>query len=161
MGKSVNKTLQTAALAEGGMELGHVSGPLTSFRTNGDPLAGLTVSLKLKQSGSGDPSPNNIRPISGQTGVVIRRSGKNLAVPRQTYAPGTTATSFGVVRTVKPDGTVHISGAYNGQSSVVYTIFSPMYGEYALPPGTYILTGCPAGGGSATYNIRVSVIQFR
>ena len=38
----------------------------------------LSVALEPIQSGSGDPSPNNIRPISGRSSVTANRSGKNL-----------------------------------------------------------------------------------
>lgn len=38
----------------------------------------LEVDLEPIQSGSGTPSPTNIRPISGYTDVVVSRSGKNL-----------------------------------------------------------------------------------
>ena len=38
----------------------------------------LEVDLEPIQSGSGDPSPSNVRPISGHTDVVVSRTGKNL-----------------------------------------------------------------------------------
>ena len=38
----------------------------------------LSVALDPIQSGSGDPSPNNIRPISGHSSVTAVRDGKNL-----------------------------------------------------------------------------------
>ena len=41
--------------------------------------AGLTLNLEPHQSGSGDPSPENIRPITGWTGAKVTRTGKNLA----------------------------------------------------------------------------------
>lgn len=39
---------------------------------------GLVVTLEPIQSGSGDPSPENIRPISGYDSTSVMRSGKNL-----------------------------------------------------------------------------------
>ena len=36
------------------------------------------VTFAPKQSGTGDPSPSNIRPISGWDGLVLTRTGKNL-----------------------------------------------------------------------------------
>lgn len=36
------------------------------------------VSLEPKQAGSGDPSPENVRPISGYDGVTVTSCGKNL-----------------------------------------------------------------------------------
>lgn len=38
----------------------------------------LTADITPMQSGSGDPSPSNVRPISGHTDVVVSRAGKNL-----------------------------------------------------------------------------------
>lgn len=42
------------------------------------PLRKLLLSFAPKQSGSGDPSPTNVRPISGWDGVSVTRYGKNL-----------------------------------------------------------------------------------
>lgn len=39
------------------------------------PVADLTVDINLVQSGSGTPSPSNIRPITGRTGAYILRYG--------------------------------------------------------------------------------------
>lgn|GEM_PF-3253262 len=36
------------------------------------------TTLEPVQEGSGDPSPENVRPISGHTGVELKRAGKNL-----------------------------------------------------------------------------------
>lgn len=42
------------------------------------PIEKLVVQIEPVQSGSGDPSPDNIRPISGWTGLEGKRTGKNL-----------------------------------------------------------------------------------
>ena len=42
------------------------------------PLKSLSITLTPTQSGTGDPSPTNIRPISGVDSVVVSRTGKNL-----------------------------------------------------------------------------------
>lgn len=44
-------------------------------------LKELVVTLSPTQSGSGDPSPTNIRPISGTTSVTVTRTGENGANP--------------------------------------------------------------------------------
>ena len=55
------------------------SGTLTSFRTPAvQPINSLKVYIKPTQSGSGDPSPTNIRPLSGLTGLSAKICGKNL-----------------------------------------------------------------------------------
>lgn len=44
----------------------------------GIPVKSLIVAIEPVQSGSGDPAPDNIRPISGWIGVQIQHTGKNL-----------------------------------------------------------------------------------
>lgn len=45
------------------------------------PVKALTVNITPVQSGSGDPSPENVREISGWTGANISRAGTNLMNP--------------------------------------------------------------------------------
>lgn len=55
------------------------SGELVTIESDGSlAVKSLEVSLSPIQSGSGTPSPTNIRPISGRTEVVTQRTGKNL-----------------------------------------------------------------------------------
>ena len=51
--------------------------PVTCAPVEGYPL-GVTVSLEPVQAGAGEPSPENIRPISGRNAVSVTRCGKNL-----------------------------------------------------------------------------------
>lgn len=57
-----------------------VSGDIVSVENPNGILAvkSLEVDLEPIQSGSGTPSPDNVRPISGHTDVVVSRTGKNL-----------------------------------------------------------------------------------
>lgn len=61
------------------MQYNLVMGPVASWN---DPEGGLPVNIVTEfepiQSGTGDPSPENIRPISGRQSVSAWRSGKNL-----------------------------------------------------------------------------------
>lgn len=50
---------------------------IASFTAVSSTLRELVVDITLVQSGSGDPSPNNIRQISGWVGANITRTGKN------------------------------------------------------------------------------------
>lgn len=43
-----------------------------------NPMPSLEISIEPVQSGSGDPSPSNIRPISGWTEAKVTRCGKNI-----------------------------------------------------------------------------------
>lgn len=56
------------------------SGDIASFTDGADnmPVKQLTVNVEPIQSGSGDPSPDNVRPISGRTSAAVTRTGKNL-----------------------------------------------------------------------------------
>lgn len=56
------------------------SGSLVTIPDGADsmPLKSLTVDVEAVQSGSGDPSPQNMRAISGWTGCKVTRTGKNL-----------------------------------------------------------------------------------
>jgi hypothetical protein len=60
-----------------------VTGSIASFPDGADgiPVKNLTVAIEPVQSGSGNPSPDNVRPISGWTGANVTRCGKNLFDP--------------------------------------------------------------------------------
>ena len=57
-----------------------VTGAIVNFPDGADdiPVADLVVNIEPKQSGSGDPSPSNIRPITGWDSVTVNRTGTNL-----------------------------------------------------------------------------------
>lgn len=56
------------------------SGSIASFDDGADnmPLKGLTVNIEPVQTGEGDPSPENVRPITGWTGCNVEHAAKNL-----------------------------------------------------------------------------------
>lgn len=56
------------------------SGSIASFSDGGDgvPMKKCIVSITPKQSGTGTPAPDNVRPISGWESVSVNVSGKNL-----------------------------------------------------------------------------------
>lgn len=58
----------------------NASGAVASFPDGADgiPVDSLIAHIEPVQSGSGDPSPENIRPISGWTGANVSRTGVNL-----------------------------------------------------------------------------------
>lgn len=61
-------------------------GVTKAFETTGNPviipkyvsLEKLAIDFSPKQAGTGDPSPDNVRPISGRDEVTVTRCGKNL-----------------------------------------------------------------------------------
>lgn len=56
------------------------SGEIASFDdgANEYPMDSVVANIEPVQSGSGDPSPDNVRPISGWDSVNVTRTGKNL-----------------------------------------------------------------------------------
>ena len=63
------------------------SGGVAHFEDGADnvPLKSLKVNIEPVQSGSGDPSPSNVRAISGWDSVKVTRSGKNLWNPSDVF----------------------------------------------------------------------------
>ena len=58
---------------------GSASGDIATFIDGSDnPLKELKISIVAQQSGSGDPSPTNVRPITGWTGAIVQRVEENL-----------------------------------------------------------------------------------
>ena len=56
-----------------------ISGAIATFRTPGkQDIRSLKVHFSPVQEGTGDPSPTNVRPVSGWTGVKAYRAGANL-----------------------------------------------------------------------------------
>lgn len=84
-----------------------VSGnPVTCHPVEDYPLSAV-VTLKPKQAGSGDPSPENVRPISGWDSVQVTRCGKNLL----DYAQLTTGfTAYGLTSEKIGDDVIRVSG---------------------------------------------------
>lgn len=109
------------------------------------PVAGYPLGVKAKwepaQEGSGDPSPENIRPIKGRDGVMVERCGENILNPKA-Y---TVAAKNGITFTINDDKSVHIIGTATGRS--VFRLFSMKY-KMSLPDGNYTLstiTNIPSG----------------
>lgn len=102
----------------------------------GYPL-GVTVSWTPAQEGSGDPSPENVRPIKGRTEVKVERCGANLL----NIKPFDTSTKNGVTFEYVPEGGIHIQGTASASAD------SPTFPVWHLPPGKYY--GLDMGAGIA------------
>ena len=121
---------------------------------------GLVAQIVPIQSGSGDPSPENIRPISGRTEVNLGRTGKNLllmTVDGIKNAMGTSGwsgnskTINGVTFTILTDSNDNVTGIkVNGTASET-TIASVC--SNAAFNGTLVLNGCPSGGGNEAFRL--------
>ena len=91
------------------------SGAVASFDDGADdvPVSSLKVALEPIQTGSGDPSPTNVRPI-------IAANGKNLFTVTQT-----TQTLDGVTVTINADGTINLAGTSTAVIALVLGYFTP------------------------------------
>lgn len=112
------------------------TGEIVTFETVAEsPITSASVSLSPIQSGSGDPSPTNIRPISGHTGADLIRTGVNLL--------GVTVTDrvvSGIEITQLADGGIKVNGtaAGNVRVNIPATTYAPSK-LYAGQP--YTLSG--------------------
>ena len=110
-----------------------LTGNPISFSTNvAKPLAKALVAFSPVQSGSGDPSPENICPITGWDGCNANRTGKNLLQNR-----GTTTTVNDVEFTVNEDGSIKIHGtaSANARFNISHNVDSILAGTYTLSGG--------------------------
>lgn len=145
------------------------------------PVKSLITHIEPVQSGSGTPSPENVRPISGWAGAVLNRTGKNLVnvadksgtVSYYADVPLNYKVKLGQVLTLSVDVETSIEPfnvslgigtasaykkdisskgtQYNGRVSVTVTITA----EH-LASGEYLFFRCPRYGTSdpATYTVK-------
>ena len=106
----------------------NVSGnPVTCNPVEDYPLSAV-VTLEPKQAGTGDPSPENVRPISGYDSVKVNVRGKNLLSDENFQS----SVQNGITFTKMGNGMVHIEGTSTGASDSVVVSDVPQ-----LPPGNY------------------------
>lgn len=76
-GEKINEVKAETALIQN--PVGNKSGELVSFSDGADmPAISVIAHIEPIQDGEGDPSPTNVRPISGWESVSVNVSGKNL-----------------------------------------------------------------------------------
>lgn len=104
----------------------------------GYPL-GVTASWTPAQEGSGDPSPENIRPIKGRTEVKVERYGENLFDIHRYFPVGYKKTTNGVTAEVLTDGRIHVYGKHteSGYTNVIHAVAKDFDKKRVLPQGTY------------------------
>lgn len=110
------------------------SGAVASFDDGADdvPVSSLKVALEPIQTGTGDPSPSNIRPISGHSSVTVERTGKNLLNYNDL-----TQSAIGAGIAVNADGTIYDSSPTADSRSWNYASCN---WQMTLPAGTYTFT---------------------
>ena len=105
------------------------SGPVASFHcpTNAE-IRSLKVHFSPKQEGSGDPSPENIRPIVGWDGVEVYRN------------DSTTDYEFGVLGKNKFNGTI-VNRNIDSKGKILATDLNRLSSLYVpVSSGTYTLS---------------------
>ena len=114
--------------------------PVQYYPVAGYPL-GVTASWEPVQEGSGEPSPDNIRPISGRETVSVERCGENLIDSARVVE---VSAPYGL--TVQyVSGKITISGIYSNPSATASFTFMSL--SYRLPPTTeFMLLGLKTSG---------------
>ena len=121
-----------------------VSGNIVHIQDKGAPTAlSVIANITPKQSGTGTPSPSNVRPISGWESVDVNVAGKNLLTTMET-----SGTASGVTYTAQSDGSIKAVGTSTG----TYPKYIWTDGK-RLPAGNYILS---AGGEVSSNGVRLS-----
>ena len=100
--------------------------PVVCYPVSGYPL-GCKVSWEPMQEGSGDPSPDNVRPIKGRDSVTVERCGENLL----NIKPFDKTTTKGITYEYVPDGGIRMYDTALNNSD------SPTFSVWYLPPGKY------------------------
>ena len=116
--------------------LDETGNPVVCYPVADYPL-GVTASWKPTQEGSGDPSPDNVRPIKGRNSVTVERCGENLL----NINPFNKFTKNGITYEYVPNGGIHISG------TATTSVDSQTFPVWHLPPGKYY--GLDTGEGVA------------
>lgn len=123
--------------------LDETGNPVVCYPVAGYPL-GVVAKWEPTQAGSGEPSPDNIRPISGREAVKMERCGENLILYPYQYS---LQERNGLVIVPQQDGSVIINGT--ATADTWYVLDAGL--QNRLPLNTVMsLSGCPAGGSTRT-----------
>lgn len=122
------------------------SGPIVTFESAFEkPFSSLLVNITPAQSGSGDPSPTNIRPISGWSGANIYVSPTTDVADATTYSiswSDSAGTVYGGTLDVL-SGKLTVDRASINLANVTWSLRSARYFRGTVPN---ILNGYGAGG---------------
>ena len=129
-------------------------GSVASFSDGADAtVKSLVVGIEPVQEGSGDPSPDNVRPITGRTTANITMCGKNVL---KITAKARTLNS--VTYNVNADGTITANGTAtggNGRCDII-NVDNPSKALLDAFSGKK-LAGCPEDGAYNTYLIHLII----
>ena len=120
------------------------------------PVKDLKIKIEAVQSGSGTPSPDNVRPITGHSEVKVTRAGKNLfdfnLADLKTYNTlgtwsGNAYTYNGITFTVNDDKTITANGTASGLAALYFDTNA----FRAKAWGGKVLNGCLGGSTNSYY----------
>ena len=123
-----------------GVEDTATGNPVTFQTDLAKPLKSLVSNFLPIQSGTGDPSPTNVRPITGWTGLDVKHFGENVIEINR----NTETTVNGLTFTpVKDSNNKTVAIKITGTSNANNTFFNLNYvaGQVAFPVGTYKVSG--------------------
>lgn len=116
--------------------------PVQCYPVENYPL-GVVASWEPTQDGTGDPSPDNIRPIKGRGSVTVTRCGENLLDVARIFPDKETYDA--VTFTNNKDGTITVDGI------TTRTSYFNSLNTFFLPAGTYTIC--------AMSNTRMTVLR--
>ena len=120
---------------------------IASFTASDAPLKSLTASIVPVQAGSGDPSPTNVRPISGWTECEVIDDavyGGFIDWNQLAKSENPTITVGGVTFTKNNDNSYTINSNDLPAGSSAYRDIQPVF---QIPVGHKVyIAGCPSGG---------------
>ena len=140
----LKKLLMWAAVPQGVVEKTITGNPVT-FRTKLTEAMSMVIPFSPIQAGTGDPSPTNVRAISGFASANVFVTGKNLVGELRN------ASTQNISSVVNSDGSVTFTGKSNGTTRTPSISIDTM-----LPAGSYYFSGV-TGGSSNTYGLRVYI----
>ena len=128
------------------------SGSVAHFVDGADnvPMKSVKVNIAPVQSGSGDPSPSNDRPISGWDSVKVTRNGRNFC---KSAVTATRTNLNGLTATPNGDGSITINGTATATTNLYFNLAvengansaSQANGTKNLRSGTYRFKELPSG----------------
>lgn len=107
-----------------------------------------SISPQLELGNAATPYTPYVNPNE----VTLRTCGKNLI--KYPHA-ATDQTVEGVEYTDNGDGTVTVNGTASASSNSIHYLAQTQTSNIHLGPGTYTLSGCPAGGSNGTYRLTI------
>ena len=143
----IQKLLMLSALSSGGSVVEDTASgnPVTFLTDLAKPLKSLVANFLPIQSGTGDPSPENIRPITGWTGVDVWHFPQNLLSINRTTSQSSNGIDFTPIKDASNKTiAVNVKGKNTGNN----TFFNLNYvngSTVSIPAGTYTVYGVKTG----------------